>query len=170
MARAWVFSNDVNTDEIIAGRYLVEPDPNELAKHVMESIDPKFVTKVRKGDIIIAGRNFGCGSSREQAPIALKAAGISSIVADSFARIFFRNAINQGLPVLVCKGVRKGFKSGQRVKVDLREGTLKNLETGKTFKFEPLPRFVLDILRAGGMLPYLRRSDIKRGRTGAEIL
>ena len=169
MARVWVFGNDVNTDEIIAGRYLVKPDPNELAKHVMESIDPKFATKVRKGDVIIAGRNFGCGSSREQAPIALKAAGISSIVAESFARIFFRNAINQGLPVLVCKGVRKGFKSGHRVKVDLREGTLKNLETGKIFKFEPLPPFILGILRAGGMLPYLKHSLHKRGGISAEI-
>jgi 3-isopropylmalate/(R)-2-methylmalate dehydratase small subunit len=157
MARAWVFGNGVSTDSIIAGRYLVKRDPSELAKYVMENIDPKFAAKVRKGDVIVAGRNFGCGSSREQAPIALKAAGISAIVAESFARIFYRNSINQGLPVLICPGVRKGFKSGDGIKVDLEKGIVCNTTTGKVFKAEPLPDSMLSLIRAGGLLAYLKR-------------
>jgi len=136
---------------------LVKREPGELAKHVMESLDPSFARKVRKGDVIIAGRNFGCGSSREHAPIALKAAGVSAIVAESFARIFYRNAINQGLPVLVCEGVRKGFKTGDGVKVDIGRGKVRNLRTGETLKAEPLPEFVLATIRAGGLLNYLKR-------------
>ncbi len=163
MARAWVFGDDVDTDQIIAGRYLVKTDPQELARHVMEAIDPKFASKVSKGDVIIAGRNFGCGSSREHAAIALKAAGISAIVAESFARIFFRNAINQGLPAVVCKGVRGGFKSGDIVEVDLEAGEVRNLSTGKTFKFQPMPEFIMRILRAGGMIPYLKQTSGKPG-------
>ncbi len=164
MARAWVFGDNVDTDQIIAGRYLVKLDPRELAKHVMEAADPKFASKVRRGDVIIAGRNFGCGSSRERAPLALKAAGISAIVAESFARIFYRNAVNRGLPVLTCAGVRRGFKTGDKVGVDMREGEARNLSTGKTFRVEPLPDFLLTILRAGGLLPYLKRSVGKAGR------
>lgn len=163
MARAWVFGDDVDTDQIIAGRYLVKADPRELARHVMEAIDPKFASKVRQGDVIVAGRNFGCGSSREHAAIALKAAGISAVVAESFARIFYRNAINQGLPAVVCKGVRKGFKSGDSVEVDLEAGEVRNLTTGKTFRFQPMPDFVMRILRAGGMLPYLKQTLGKGG-------
>ena len=163
MTCAWVFGDNVDTDQIIAGRYLVKLDPRELAKHVMEAADPKFASKVRKGDVIIAGRNFGCGSSRERAPLALKAAGISAIVAESFARIFYRNAINRGLPVLTCAGVRKGFKTGDKIKVDMLGGKVHNLSTRKTFKVEPLPDFILTILRAGGLLPYLKRSVCKAG-------
>lgn len=157
MARAWVFGEDISTDDIIAGRYLVKRDPNELAKHVMESVNPKFASKVQKGDIIVAGRNFGCGSSREHAPIALKAAGISAIVAESFARIFYRNAINQGVPVITSKDARRGFKSGDGIKVDISKGEVINTTTNKTFKAEPLPDFVMEILNAGGLLPYLKR-------------
>ncbi|MDI6819990.1 MAG: 3-isopropylmalate dehydratase small subunit [Candidatus Hodarchaeaceae archaeon] len=166
MPRAWVFGDNIDTDQIIAGRYLVKTDPRELAKHAMETIDPKFATRVRAGDVIIAGRNFGCGSSREHAPVALKAAGISAIVAESFARIFYRNAINQGLPAVVCRRARKGFKSGDEVEIDLEKGMVHNLTTGKSFKCEPLPEFILRILRAGGMLPYLKQSAEK----GGEIL
>lgn len=158
MARAWVYGDGISTDDIIAGRYLVEHDPRELGKHAMENIDPKFASGVRKGDVIIAGRNFGCGSSREQAPIALKAAGISAIVAESFARIFYRNSINQGLPALTCPGVRKGFRNGDSVKIDLKRGVVRNATTGKVFRTEPLPDFVLTILRAGGLIPHLKRS------------
>lgn len=158
MERAWVFGDNISTDEIIAGRYLVKREPEELAKHVMETADPKFASKVRKGDVIIAGRNFGCGSSREHAPIALKAAGVSAIVAESFARIFYRNAINQGLPALTCKGARKGFKTGDGVRVDPRSGSVRNLATGESFKAEPLPGFVLKIIDAGGLLPHLKRT------------
>jgi 3-isopropylmalate/(R)-2-methylmalate dehydratase small subunit len=157
MARAWIFGDDVDTDQIIAGRYLVKLDPRELAKHVMEAADPEFASKVRKGDVIIAGRNFGCGSSRERAPLALKTAGISAVVAESFARIFYRNAINLGLPVLTCAGVRKEFKTGAKVRVDVRGGKVNNLSTGKMFKSEPLPDFLLAIIRAGGLLKYMKK-------------
>lgn len=158
MPRAWVFNDNISTDDIIAGRYLVKRKPSELAKHVMETIDQKFASKVKKGDVIIAGRNFGCGSSREHAPIALKAAGVSAIVAESFARIFYRNAINQGLPVLTCKGVHKEFKTGDEAKVDIQSGEVRNLRTGKILKAEHLPNFILDIIHKGGLLPYLKRT------------
>ena len=161
MARAWTFDNNISTDDIIAGRYLSKfestHDPSCLASHVMENINPEFASKVKKGDVIVAGRNFGCGSSREEAPIALKAAGVSAVVAESFARIFYRNSINQGLPVLTCPGVRKGFESLNSVEVDLKGGTVRNVTSGKVFKVEPFPDFVLEILRAGGLLPYLKR-------------
>lgn len=170
MARVWVFDDDISTDGIIAGRYLasfeIKHDPRELAKHAMESVDPTFAAKVRKGDVIIAGKNFGCGSSREEAPIALKAAGISAIVAESFARIFYRNSVNQGLPALTCPGVRRGFKSGDKAEVDLKRGIVQNTTTGKTFKVDPLPDFILAILRAGGLIPYLKRV----GKSGKTIL
>lgn len=157
MARAWVFGDNVDTDQIIAGRYLVKLDPRELAKHVMEAADPKFASEVRRGDVIIAGRNFGCGSSRERAPLALKAAGISAVVAESFARIFYRNAVNLGLPVLACSGASKGFKTGNKIRVDMRGGKVHNLSTGKMFKFEPLPDFLLAIVCAGGLLQYMKK-------------
>ena len=157
MTKAWVFGGDVSTDLIIPGRYLVNRDPAELAEHAMEGADPNFAVKVRKGDVIIAGENFGCGSSREQAPVALKGAGISAIVAESYARIFYRNAINQGIPALICHGVCKGFKSGDNVEVDLEVGTVRNLRTNKTFKTEPLPPLMLEITNSGGLIPYLKR-------------
>jgi len=157
MARAWVFGDHISTDDIIAGRYLAKHEPAEWGKHVMENIDPEFSGKVRPGDVIIAGKNFGCGSSREQAPIALKAAGVSAVVAESFARIFYRNAINQGLPVLTCQGVKKEFKNGDEVEINLGEGWIKNLRTGRTLKLQPLPDFVLEILREGGLVQYLKK-------------
>ena len=162
MAKAWVFGDDISTDDIIAGRYLVKRDPNELKKHVMEAVEQRFASKVRKGDVIVAGRNFGCGSSREHAPIALKAAGVSAVVAESFARIFYRNAINQGVAVVTSKGAREKFKSGDGIKVDIRKGEVLNTSTRKTFKAEPLPDFIMKILEAGGLLPYLKRSKWKR--------
>ena len=164
MARAWVFGDDVDTDQIIPGRYLVKLDPRELAKHVMEPVDPKFASRVQKGDVIIAGKNFGCGSSRERAPLALKTAGVSAVVAESFARIFYRNAVNCGLPVLICPGVRKGFRSGDEVKVEVQTGWVKNLRTGKTFRAEPLPEFMMEIVRAGGLIPYLKKRGLKERR------
>jgi 3-isopropylmalate/(R)-2-methylmalate dehydratase small subunit len=158
MTRAWVFGDNISTDLIIPGRYLVDHEPSKLAKHAMEGADLKFAERVRKGDVIVAGKNFGCGSSREQAPVALKGAGISAIIAGSFARIFYRNSINQGLPALTYRGGRKGFKSGDEVKVDLKEGTVRNLKTNKTLKAEPLPPLMLEIVNAGGLLPYLKRT------------
>lgn len=158
MTRAWVFGHNISTDLIIPGRYLVGNKPRELAKHAMEGADPKFVKRVRKGDVLIAGRNFGCGSSREHAPLALKAAGISAVIVESFARIFYRNSINQGLPALICHGVRRGFKSGDKVKLNLEEGTIRNLRSKRTFKMEPLPPLFLEIVNAGGLLQYLKRN------------
>ena len=164
MARAWVFGDDISTDAIIPGRYLVKWQSSELAKHAMEGADPEFARKVQRGDVIVAGKNFGCGSSREHAPIALKAAGVSAVVAESFARIFYRNAINQGLPVLTCPDVSRGFKSGDKVEIDTKKGIVRNLNTGKAFNAEPLPGFVLEILDAGGLLSYLKRK-LSSGRT-----
>jgi 3-isopropylmalate/(R)-2-methylmalate dehydratase small subunit len=162
MPRAWVFGDDVDTDQIIAGRYLVKLDPRELAKHAMEAADPEFASKVRKGDVIIAGRNFGCGSSRERAPLALKAAGISAVVAESFARIYYRNAINLALPALISPGIQKGFRTGDDVRVDIHAGEIHNLSSGKTFKFEPLPEFLAKIVNAGGLLKYMAKQLQKR--------
>ncbi|MEM3420863.1 MAG: 3-isopropylmalate dehydratase small subunit [Candidatus Hadarchaeum sp.] len=163
MAKAWVFGNNISTDDIIAGRYLVQRDPKQLAKHVMEAVDPSFAAKVRAGDVIVAGKNFGCGSSREHAPMALKGAGIAAVVAESFARIFFRNAINQGLPVLISKEARRGFRTGDGIRVDISRGEVLNTSTGKKFDAEPLPDFLMEILRAGGLLPYLKRMGRKSG-------
>jgi 3-isopropylmalate/(R)-2-methylmalate dehydratase small subunit len=156
MARAWVFGDNISTDDIIAGKYLVKCDPKELAAHVMENIAPDFPKKIRPGDIIVAGRNFGCGSSREHAPLALKAAGISAVVAESFARIFYRNSINLGFPVLTSK-VRGEFESGDEVELDLEKFVLRNLRSGKVISLNPLPPFILDILRAGGLIEYMKR-------------
>lgn len=161
MPRAWVFGDNVSTDDIIAGRYLFKRDLTELGRHAMENIRPDFAGSVRRGDVVIAGRNFGCGSSREQAPIALKGAGISAVVAESFARIFYRNAINQGLPAVICKGVRDGFRQGDEVELDLRAGVVRNLSTGRTFRAEPLPDFILEIINAGGLLQYLKKRPDK---------
>lgn len=157
MAKAWVFDNDISTDDIISGRYLVKRDPKELAKHVLEAMDPDFHSKVSPGDVIVAGKNFGCGSSREHAPIALKAVGVSAIVAESFARIFYRNAINQGLAVLTSKKARDGFKTGDDIKLDVTKGEVINVRTKKAYKAEPLPEFVMNILNAGGILNYLKQ-------------
>jgi 3-isopropylmalate/(R)-2-methylmalate dehydratase small subunit len=162
MPKAWVFDDDVDTDQIIAGRYLVKLDPGELAKHVMEAADPEFASKVRKGDVIIAGRNFGCGSSRERAPLALKAAGVSAVVAESFARIYYRNAINLALPALISPGIRKGFKTGDEIKIDMRSGEIHNLSSGKTLKFEPLPEFLAKIVDAGGLLKLMAKQFRER--------
>lgn len=157
MDRAWVYGDHVSTDDIIAGRYLAKHDPTEWGKHAMENIDPGFTKKVKKGDVLVAGKNFGCGSSREQAPIALKEAGVSAVVAESFARIFYRNAINQGLPVLASPGVGRGFKDRDAIGIDLKSGVIRNRSTGKTFEAQPLPDFVLRILKAGGLIPHLKR-------------
>jgi 3-isopropylmalate/(R)-2-methylmalate dehydratase small subunit len=157
MPRAWVYGDHISTDDIIAGRYLAKHDPAEWGRHAMENIDPEFSKRVQPGDVIVAGKNFGCGSSREQAPIALKAAGVSAVVAESFARIFYRNAINQGLPVLTCPGVSKKFKNGDGAEVNLKEGWIKNVRTGEKIKVQPLPEFILDILNAGGLIPHLRK-------------
>lgn len=155
--KVYVYGDHINTDLIIPGRYLDDYDPKNLAKHVLEDLDPSFSKKVMYGDIVIAGRNFGCGSSREQAPIALKTAGVSAVIAGSFARIFFRNAINIGLPVIECKAAATMFKNGDIALINLEKGILINETTGEKAKFDPLPQFLMDILSSGGLVQYTRK-------------
>ena len=154
--RVWKFGDDIDTDIIIPGRYLVLTDENELAKHAMEGLDPEFYSKTKEGDNILAGKNFGCGSSREHAPIALKAAGISAVVAESFARIFYRNAINVGFPLLESEKISSSFDEGEEIELDMDKGVLKNERTGKEYKVKKLPEFMLEILNNGGLIPYLK--------------
>jgi len=156
--KVWKFGDDVNTDIIIPGKYKFKTlDMKELAKHAMEGIDPNFSKKVNLGDIIVAGKNFGCGSSREHAPRVLKEVGISTIIAESFARIFFRNAINIGLPVIECKDAAREIVEGDIVEVDLEKGLISNLKNGKNYKFKPIPKPLINILNSGGLIEYLKR-------------
>ncbi|MEM3479077.1 MAG: 3-isopropylmalate dehydratase small subunit [Candidatus Bathyarchaeia archaeon] len=153
--RAIKYGDNINTDIIIPSKYLTSLDPNELAKHAMENIDPDFPRKAKEGVIIVAGRNFGCGSSREQAPIALKYAGVKCVVAESFARIFYRNSINVGLPVLEAPGVSEMVEDGDRLTVMLDEGEILNETGGKIIKANKLPDFILEIIRDGGLIEHL---------------
>lgn len=150
------YGRDVNTDVIIPARYLNTRDPEELAAHCMEDIDSKFVSRVSPGDIMVAAENFGCGSSREQAPVAIKAAGISCVVAASFARIFYRNAINIGLPILVCPEAARETQSGDLLKVDLGKGEVANVTRGQTYQADRFPEFMQKIVSAGGLMNYVR--------------
>lgn len=163
MTKVFIYGDNVTTDDIIAGRYLAKHDVEHWGKHTMENIDPEFIKKVEKGDVVVGGKNFGCGSSREQAPIALKAAGVSAVVAESFARIFYRNSINQGLPVLTCPGISKGFKTLDPITVDLKRGEIRNERTGRVFKAQPLPDFIMDILDSGGLIPHMVKRLQKKG-------
>ncbi|MBX6753232.1 MAG: 3-isopropylmalate dehydratase small subunit [Thermorudis peleae] len=150
--RVWKFGDNIDTDVIIPARYLVTIDPTELAAHVMEDIDPEFASKVQPGDIIVAGRNFGCGSSREHAPIAIKAAGVQAVVAESFARIFFRNAINIGLPVIEAPEAVAETETGDVIEIDTEAGTVTNTRTGKTYKATQYDEFIQQIIHAGGLM------------------
>lgn len=156
--RVFRFKDNVDTDVIIPARYLNTSDPKELASHCMEDIDPSFTKKVEKGDIIVADRNFGCGSSREHAPIAIKASGVSCVIAKSFARIFFRNSLNIGLPILECAEAVDGIKEGDIVSVDFTLGKIKNETTGKEYMAEPFPKFMQDLIAAGGLAPYIKEN------------
>jgi 3-isopropylmalate/(R)-2-methylmalate dehydratase small subunit len=158
---AHVYGDNVDTDVIIPARYLTSTEPEELAQHAMEDIDPDFVGRVKPGDVIVAGRNFGSGSSREHAPLAIKGAGISCIVAASFARIFYRNAINVGLPIVVCEGAADGAATGDAFRVDLEGGVVENATKGASFTATPLPPFMKDILDAGGLMPWVARNMAK---------
>jgi len=151
------YGADVNTDVIIPARYLNVSDPAELAKHCMEDIDKDFVNQVKLGDIMMATTNFGCGSSREHAPLAIKASGISCVVAKSFARIFFRNAINIGLPLLECDEAVEKTEAGDNLEIDLSKGEIKNLSNGKEFKAKPYPDFMAGIISAGGLIEYTKK-------------
>jgi len=150
------FGDDINTDDIIAAKYLVSTDAGELGKHCMETIDPKFSQAVSPGDIIVAGNNFGCGSSREHAPLAIKGCGVSAVVAKSFAAIFFRNAINIGLPFLESPDVDK-IKAGDIVEIDLAGGIIKNITQGQNYKTEAFPEFLRDIVDEGGLMNYIKK-------------
>jgi 3-isopropylmalate/(R)-2-methylmalate dehydratase small subunit len=154
--KVWKYGANVDTDAIIPARYLNVSTPEELARHCMEDVDPEFVQKVQPGDIIVATTNFGCGSSREHAPLAIKGAGVSCVIAKTFARIFYRNAINIGLPILECPAAVEGSEVGQTLEVELETGKIRNLDTGQTFQAEPYPEFMMGIIRAGGLIEYTR--------------
>ena len=159
--KVWKFGDNIDTDLIIAARYLNTSEPSELAKHVMEDADPEFVSKMNKGDILVAGENFGCGSSREHAPIALKAAGISAVIAPTFARIFYRNAFNMGLLIFELKEATE-INEGDRVRIDMDSGEVINETQGKTYKFIPIPEFMQELVNAGGLIEFAQQ-EIKAG-------
>lgn len=159
--RVHKLGDHIDTDVILPGKYLTIRDPDVLARHCLEGLDPEFASRVRPGDVVVAGRNFGCGSSREHAPMALKATGISCIVAESFARIFYRNALNIGLPVLVCPEFVHAVQDGSLVRADPMEGRLEH--AGREFRTPPLPVYVQSIVRAGGMVPFIRERLARSG-------
>src|SRR5579871_5841030 len=155
--RVWTLGHDVDTDGIIGGKYLTIIDPNELKKHVFEIALPEFASQARPGDIIVAAENFGSGSSREHAPQAMRAIGVGAVVADSFARIFFRNAINLGVPAVEAPGVRALFEAGDPGRIELRDGRVVNERTGASVRFPPLPSHLLELLEAGGLVEKVKR-------------
>ena len=157
--KVWRFGDHVDTDVIIPARYLNAPDPSELAKHCMEDIDASFAGKVTEGDIMVGGWNFGCGSSREHAPIAIQASGISCVIAASFARIFYRNSINIGFPILECPEASAAIKAGDIVTVDTETGMITDETTGETFQAKPFPPFIQNIIENGGLLKYLKEKQ-----------
>ena len=156
--RVFRYGDNVDTDVIIPARYLNTSDKKELASHCMEDIDSSFVKNVQSGDIIVAGKNFGCGSSREHAPIAIKESGISCVIASTFARIFFRNSINIGLPILECEEASQEIKAGDKVTVDFSTGIIFDETTGKEYKAEPFPPFMQSLIEAGGLVPYIKEN------------
>ncbi len=157
VGKAWKFGPNINTDLIIPARYLNVSDPKELAKHCMEDQDPQFVKKIERGDIIVADTNFGCGSSREHAPIAIKAAGIPCVVAKSFARIFYRNAFNMGLAILESAEAVDGIREGDRIQVDMATGKIHNLTSGMEFQSNPIPQFMIELLNDGGLMKHVMK-------------
>jgi len=153
--KVWKFGDNIDTDLIIAARYLNTSEPSQLAKYVMEDADPDFVSKMQVGDIIVAGENFGCGSSREHAPIALKAAGVSAVIAPTFARIFYRNAFNMGLPIFELPEANE-IDEGDEVKIDMSSGEVINITKGKSYKFTPIPEFMQELVQAGGLINFAK--------------
>jgi 3-isopropylmalate/(R)-2-methylmalate dehydratase small subunit len=162
MGRIWMLGDNVNTDVIIPGRYNVTTDRAQLARYCLCEVLPEFSQQVQSGDVVMAGHNFGCGSSREHAPAALLACGIQAVIARSFARIFYRNAVNIGLPVLVCEEAVLAGTDGQQIEVDLASGIIRNATTGQTFQAEPLNPFVARIVAAGGIIEYIRQEGTLR--------
>ena len=162
--RAWKFGDDVDTDVIIPARYLNVSEPEELARHCMEDADPQFAREVRPGDVIVAGKNFGCGSSREHAPLAIKACGVACVVAATFARIFYRNAFNVGLPILECPEAAERVAAGDVLEIDLAGGLIRNLTKGEEYRARPVPDFMREIVAAGGLVPFVARRLAERRR------
>ena len=164
MAKAHVYKRDhINTDEIIPARYLNTDDQTELAGHCLEDLDADFVNKVRKGDIIVAGEDFGCGSSREHAVWSIRAAGVQTVIATSFARIFYRNAINCGFYLIELPGATEEINNGDEVEIDFKAGLIKNKTTGIDIEFNPLPDFALEIINAGGLLEHIKKKESRAG-------
>ncbi|MCA1702750.1 MAG: 3-isopropylmalate dehydratase small subunit [Actinobacteria bacterium] len=157
MPRAWKYGDNVDTDVIIPARYLTTTDETELARHALEDLDPRFAANVSQGDVVVAGANFGCGSSREHAPVSLRGAGVGAVIARSFARIFFRNAINTGLPILVCPAAVDAVADGDEIEFDAASGRIVDRTSGRNFQADPLPASVMDIVAAGGLVPWVRR-------------
>ena len=155
--RVWKFGNDVDTDVIIPVQYTNGTDIKEMAEHCMEGLDPNFHSKVHTGDIMVAGRNFGCGSSREPAPLSIKGAGISCIIAKSFARIFYRNAFNIGLPILECSEASNSIQEGDEIEVDLNGGIIINLSQGETLQAKPIPQFMQELIQDGGLMKHIAK-------------
>jgi 3-isopropylmalate/(R)-2-methylmalate dehydratase small subunit len=166
--KVWKFGDNIDTDLIIAARYLNTSEPSELAKYVMEDADPEFVTKMSQGDIIVAGENFGCGSSREHAPIALKSAGISAVIAPTFARIFYRNAFNMGLPIFELEESAE-IDEGDTVKVDMEKGEIINISQAKTYKFTPIPEFMQELVDAGGLIAFAKKEIEEKALAKSEV-
>ncbi len=158
------YGANINTDVIIPARYLNLNDPDELAKHCMEDVDADFAARVRPGDIIVADTNFGCGSSREHAPVSIRAAGVSAVIAKTFARIFYRNAINLGLPILECPEAVDGSEAGDELEVELETGAIRNLTRGTAFQAKPYPDFMLELVRAGGLVEYTKGRLAAQGK------
>jgi len=158
MGTVFKYGENVDTDVIIPARHLNTSEPKELAKHCMEDIDAGFVSKVKEGDIIVAGKNFGCGSSREHAPIAIKAAGISCVIAPTFARIFYRNAFNTGLPILECEEAARKIEAGNEVEVNFKTGEIKNITKNEAYQAEPFPEFITKIIENDGLVNYVKNN------------
>lgn len=155
--KAHKYGDNINTDEILPARHMVTHDPVELGKCCMEDLDKHFIRKVKKGDIVVAGRNFGCGSSREHAPIAIKASGVSCVIAESFARIFYRNAINIALPIVISAEASKDIKNGNKITVDTHKGIIRNVTRNKEYKSDVYPAFLDKIINKGGLMNYVKR-------------
>lgn len=162
--KAWRFGDDIDTDAIIPARYLNTSDPLELARHVMEDADRDFPSKVQKGDIIVAGKNFGCGSSREHAPIAIKASGIQAVIAKTFARIFYRNSFNIGLPIFESPEASKAIREGDVIEIDADKGIIRNITKAEEYKARPIPPFMQELIEAGGLIEWTKKRLMKERR------
>lgn len=159
--RAWRLGTNIDTDAILPANYMNLSDPQELGRHCLEGLDPDFPRKLQAGDLLVAGSNFGCGSSREHAPLAIKAAGVGAVVAASFARIFYRNALNIGLPIVECPEAVEAVSTGDRLKIDLAAGLLLHLERGTSYRLPPFPPFMQELIAAGGLMSYVMRRAVK---------